>query len=57
MLLVLAPTGVTALKIDGTFIPTGFGINPNSNRYSIGELYNVLKAKLSFEYYEIETHA
>ena len=56
MLLVLAPTGVAVLNIDGSFIHAGFRINPNSKRCFMGELYDVLKAKLSLEYYEIETH-
>ena len=54
MLSVLAPTGVAVLNIDGSFIHAGFRINPNSKRYSMGELHNVLKAKLSLEYSETE---
>ena len=56
MLLVLAPTGVAALNIDGTFIHAGFVINPSSKRYAMGELYDALKVKLSFEYSEIEVN-
>ena len=55
MLLVLAPTGVAALNIDGTFIHAGFVINASSKRYAMGELYNAL-VKLGFEYSEIEVH-
>ena len=43
-ILLLAPTGVAALNIDGT-IHSGFGINPNCNTYSMGKLSQALKVK------------
>ena len=56
MLLVLAPTGVAVLNIDGSFIHAGFRITPNSKRYSMGKLHNVLKAKLEYSETEVQTY-
>ena len=51
--MLLAPTGVAALNIDGTAIHSGVGINPNCNTHSMGKLSEALKAKLKYDYFEI----
>ena len=52
-ILLLAPTGVAALNIDGTTIHLGLGINQNCNTYSMGKLSEALKYKLRCDYLEI----
>ena len=52
-ILLLAPTGVAALNIDGTTIHSGLGINPNCNTYGMGKLSKALKSKLGCDYLEI----
>ena len=52
-ILLLASTDVAALNVDGTTIHSGLGINPNCNTYSMGKLYESLKAKLRCDYSEI----
>ena len=52
-MLLLAPTGVAALNIDGTSIHSGLEINLNCNTYSMGKLSEALKAKLKCDYLEI----
>ena len=45
-ILLLAPTGVAALNIDGTTIHSGLEINPNCNTHSMKKYFELLEAKL-----------
>ena len=51
--MLLAPTFVVTLNIDGTATHSGLDVNPNCNTYSFGKRSEALKAKLRCDYLEM----
>ena len=47
--MLLAPTEVVVLNIDGTTIHASLGVNSNWNKYAMGKLSEASKTKIKYE--------